>query len=223
MIKTADPTFFNKLLFWLTSDAVHSDRRSLSQMLFALNIYLMYASISQYIKTIRQSRRVRRIICVVHLVGYMQIYFGGAFFPSIMLHFAYLDYVRSAVLEGIEVCETVGRWYVYECQIIDQFSQNLDYSTNYPYFHLGLIAFILLLLGFACLRVRLSKLYAYVAIDPSVSSSPCVICHDDLSEETTVSLPCFRTHSFHKKCIDSWLDGPGNGTCPICRTVVPTN
>ncbi|XP_068187104.1 E3 ubiquitin-protein ligase TTC3 isoform X2 [Antennarius striatus] len=42
---------------------------------------------------------------------------------------------------------------------------------------------------------------------------PCIICHDDMSPEDICVLNC--RHSFHKKCIKSWLKE--KTTCPTCR------
>uniref|UniRef100_A0AAV2JBM9 RING-type E3 ubiquitin transferase n=2 Tax=Knipowitschia caucasica TaxID=637954 RepID=A0AAV2JBM9_KNICA len=45
------------------------------------------------------------------------------------------------------------------------------------------------------------------------SEDPCIICHDDMSEEDTCVLEC--RHSFHHECIRSWLKE--QSTCPTCR------
>ncbi|XP_069001878.1 E3 ubiquitin-protein ligase TTC3 isoform X2 [Embiotoca jacksoni] len=42
---------------------------------------------------------------------------------------------------------------------------------------------------------------------------PCIICHEDMSPEDTSVLAC--RHSFHDKCIRSWLKE--QSTCPTCR------
>ncbi|XP_064413293.1 E3 ubiquitin-protein ligase TTC3 isoform X2 [Latimeria chalumnae] len=42
---------------------------------------------------------------------------------------------------------------------------------------------------------------------------PCIICHDDLSQETLCVLEC--GHRFHKECIKEWLKK--QSTCPTCR------
>nr|XP_019941403.1 PREDICTED: E3 ubiquitin-protein ligase TTC3 [Paralichthys olivaceus] len=42
---------------------------------------------------------------------------------------------------------------------------------------------------------------------------PCIICHDDMSPDSTCVLGC--RHSFHKECIRSWLKE--HSTCPTCR------
>ncbi|KAK7907059.1 hypothetical protein WMY93_015671 [Mugilogobius chulae] len=51
------------------------------------------------------------------------------------------------------------------------------------------------------------------------SEDPCIICHDDMSEEDMCVLEC--RHSFHKECIRSWLKE--QSTCPTCRehTLLP--
>ncbi|XP_041718315.2 E3 ubiquitin-protein ligase TTC3 isoform X2 [Coregonus clupeaformis] len=42
---------------------------------------------------------------------------------------------------------------------------------------------------------------------------PCIICHDDMSQEDLCVLEC--RHSFHTECIKSWLKE--QSTCPTCR------
>ncbi|XP_043927960.1 E3 ubiquitin-protein ligase TTC3 [Protopterus annectens] len=42
---------------------------------------------------------------------------------------------------------------------------------------------------------------------------PCIICHEDLSQETLCVLEC--RHGFHKECIKAWLKE--QSTCPTCR------
>ncbi|KAJ0004132.1 hypothetical protein NQD34_010346 [Periophthalmus magnuspinnatus] len=45
------------------------------------------------------------------------------------------------------------------------------------------------------------------------TEDPCIICHDDMSQEDMCVLEC--RHSFHKECIRSWLKE--QSTCPTCR------
>jgi hypothetical protein len=49
------------------------------------------------------------------------------------------------------------------------------------------------------------------------NDNTCSICWDksDYNYYTTCN------HSFHKKCIDKWLEN--NNTCPICRTIIKQN
>ncbi|XP_051869307.1 E3 ubiquitin-protein ligase DZIP3-like isoform X2 [Pristis pectinata] len=42
---------------------------------------------------------------------------------------------------------------------------------------------------------------------------PCVICHEELSAESMLILPC--AHKFHSQCIEPWLNE--QRTCPTCR------
>ncbi|XP_076017533.1 E3 ubiquitin-protein ligase TTC3 [Genypterus blacodes] len=42
---------------------------------------------------------------------------------------------------------------------------------------------------------------------------PCIICHEDMNPDEICVLEC--RHSFHKKCIKSWLKQ--QSTCPTCR------
>ncbi|XP_076111314.1 uncharacterized protein LOC143079699 isoform X1 [Mytilus galloprovincialis] len=42
---------------------------------------------------------------------------------------------------------------------------------------------------------------------------PCVICHEEMTPDTTVRLECH--HRFHDECIRKWLKE--NSTCPNCR------
>lgn len=42
---------------------------------------------------------------------------------------------------------------------------------------------------------------------------PCIICHEDMSNEDLCVLEC--RHSFHRECIRSWLKE--QSTCPTCR------
>jgi hypothetical protein len=52
------------------------------------------------------------------------------------------------------------------------------------------------------------------AIGPDKQTS-CVICMDDfVSNNVLTTLPC--KHSFHKKCIGTWLT-KGKASCPICN------
>uniref|UniRef100_H3B6W4 RING-type E3 ubiquitin transferase n=1 Tax=Latimeria chalumnae TaxID=7897 RepID=H3B6W4_LATCH len=50
-------------------------------------------------------------------------------------------------------------------------------------------------------------------IFPPFEEDPCIICHDDLSQETLCVLEC--GHRFHKECIKEWLKK--QSTCPTCR------
>ncbi|KAF9621126.1 hypothetical protein IFM89_016620 [Coptis chinensis] len=46
----------------------------------------------------------------------------------------------------------------------------------------------------------------------------CAICLDQVrTGQDRRVLWC--EHKFHNICIETWLNGQGNGTCPICRTV----
>ena len=44
----------------------------------------------------------------------------------------------------------------------------------------------------------------------------CIICYELIEEEET-TLKC--KHSFHKKCLDRWIDEDKN-SCPTCRGVI---
>ena len=48
----------------------------------------------------------------------------------------------------------------------------------------------------------------------------CPICCDKIKAVDLCTLPCHKTHVFHKSCIDLWVDESGGiekATCPICR------
>lgn len=47
----------------------------------------------------------------------------------------------------------------------------------------------------------------------ALSEDPCVICHEDLTAEAMLCLPC--AHKFHAQCIGPWLNE--QRTCPTCR------
>ncbi|XP_078264773.1 E3 ubiquitin-protein ligase DZIP3-like isoform X2 [Rhinoraja longicauda] len=47
----------------------------------------------------------------------------------------------------------------------------------------------------------------------ALSEDPCVICHEDLTTEAMLILPC--AHKFHSQCIGPWLKE--QRTCPTCR------
>lgn len=44
----------------------------------------------------------------------------------------------------------------------------------------------------------------------------CIICTEDLRENTVRMMPCNGKHFFHSQCIDEWLSA--HATCPTCRT-----
>ena len=51
------------------------------------------------------------------------------------------------------------------------------------------------------------------------SNTNCIICFEDFTEEDKVTvLPCNAKHSFHEKCIKSWLST--KNTCPLCNAPV---
>ncbi len=48
----------------------------------------------------------------------------------------------------------------------------------------------------------------------------CPICCETIKAADLCTLPCHKTHVFHKSCIDLWVDESGGiekSTCPICR------
>eukprot|EP00173_Palmaria_palmata_P004042 Plantae.Rhodophyta-Palmaria_palmata.ctg472.p1 GENE.Plantae.Rhodophyta-Palmaria_palmata.ctg472~~Plantae.Rhodophyta-Palmaria_palmata.ctg472.p1 ORF type:complete len:386 (+),score=33.34 Plantae.Rhodophyta-Palmaria_palmata.ctg472:173-1159(+) len=47
-------------------------------------------------------------------------------------------------------------------------------------------------------------------------SVDCIICTEDLNEDTVRMMPCNGKHVFHSQCIDEWLSA--HATCPTCRT-----
>jgi hypothetical protein len=47
--------------------------------------------------------------------------------------------------------------------------------------------------------------------------TPCTICYDDLSSET--SMTTFCGHDFHNDCINRWID-QDKSTCPLCRASI---
>ncbi|XP_067401360.1 E3 ubiquitin-protein ligase TTC3 isoform X2 [Emydura macquarii macquarii] len=49
--------------------------------------------------------------------------------------------------------------------------------------------------------------------DSITTDDPCIICHEELSQEDLCVLEC--GHSFHKWCIGTWLKT--QSTCPTCR------
>ncbi len=49
---------------------------------------------------------------------------------------------------------------------------------------------------------------------------PCAICSDDMTAPSMT--PCCM-HVFCEGCITSWLRGPGQGKCPMCRTAITTS
>ncbi|XP_015054997.2 E3 ubiquitin-protein ligase SDIR1-like [Solanum pennellii] len=52
------------------------------------------------------------------------------------------------------------------------------------------------------------------------SNDECLVCLDELGEETqVVRLPC--SHMFHAECITKWLEN--SHYCPLCRFEMPTN
>ncbi|XP_006349597.1 E3 ubiquitin-protein ligase RING1-like [Solanum tuberosum] len=56
--------------------------------------------------------------------------------------------------------------------------------------------------------------------DERNSNDECLVCLDELGEETeVVRLPC--SHMFHAECITKWLEN--SHYCPLCRFEMPTN
>ncbi|XP_069152470.1 E3 ubiquitin-protein ligase MPSR1-like [Solanum lycopersicum] len=56
--------------------------------------------------------------------------------------------------------------------------------------------------------------------DERNSNDECLICLDELGEETDVlRLPC--SHMFHAECITKWLQN--SHYCPLCRFEMPTD
>jgi hypothetical protein len=58
---------------------------------------------------------------------------------------------------------------------------------------------------------------------PATSSRDCCpICMEDLDKtlegQTSVALPCF--HVYHGACIQKWLVGSGQDSCPMCKLPV---
>uniref|UniRef100_A0A8C7SHB5 RING-type E3 ubiquitin transferase n=1 Tax=Oncorhynchus mykiss TaxID=8022 RepID=A0A8C7SHB5_ONCMY len=53
----------------------------------------------------------------------------------------------------------------------------------------------------------------YVCLVQLNMEDPCIICHEDMSQEDLCVLEC--RHSFHRECIKSWLKE--QSTCPTCR------
>ncbi|XP_054611276.1 E3 ubiquitin-protein ligase TTC3 isoform X2 [Dunckerocampus dactyliophorus] len=59
-------------------------------------------------------------------------------------------------------------------------------------------------------RVQHQKPHDTVALN---LEDPCIICHEDMNPQDHCVLEC--RHTFHKKCITSWLKE--NSSCPTCR------
>ncbi len=60
------------------------------------------------------------------------------------------------------------------------------------------------------------------ALPLALSQDCCPICMEDLDKEVegqaSISLPCF--HVFHGACIQKWLVGSGQDSCPMCKLPV---
>jgi hypothetical protein len=49
----------------------------------------------------------------------------------------------------------------------------------------------------------------------TTSCNDCVICLDEISEDTKSELEC--THTFHTACITHWMKVARQKDCPICK------
>lgn len=52
----------------------------------------------------------------------------------------------------------------------------------------------------------------------NLDSKDCPICYEALKDAFHV--PCNESHVFDRECIELWVKGKGNNTCPTCRAVL---
>ncbi len=90
-------------------------------------------------------------------------------------------------------------------ELVNQ-ENNPDYSLNVHIYEKEKIP----------LRKKLEHLPPYQLIRPNdpICSETCTICQDSFNYGIYKrELPC--KHTFHKRCIDKWLDT--NMSCPLCK------
>ncbi|KAI7940745.1 hypothetical protein MJO28_013030 [Puccinia striiformis f. sp. tritici] len=75
--------------------------------------------------------------------------------------------------------------------------------------------------GFLDNLVLLNPIRSQSEIDPSLPDD-CPICQEQFSERlgaAVVQLPCHSSHTYHRDCIQEWLQE--NSNCPLCRFELP--
>ncbi len=218
----SDSAFLRNVLVWITTDAVNNYRKLLALFLIVSNIYMLVFLMNESDRVLEQIRIQHPSTRQLHYLGFTFINYGGVMCPSVMLYFAYLDYVRETVRAARGLCLSNGWRFPSECMAIDKYYHTLNTTVKYPYLIIATFATVTVIVGWLFIRVRVVRSYQYTPIRRNTSTDPCVICHDGLCKERAVRLPCPHPHAFHEQCIDDWLDSLDQPSCPMCRAVVPS-
>lgn len=96
-----------------------------------------------------------------------------------------------------------------------------DYYILYSFF---IYATFVSLVCWRCSSNRVSQLRVHLTEYPSLlnqhsetcfhKEGDCIICLEDYGNKELRVLKCF--HSFHKDCIDRWIETSKKMECPIC-------
>jgi len=89
------------------------------------------------------------------------------------------------------------------------------------YTMLNLFLFLLLLIPQAYAGLPTKEKNKQKNAAQAQESHKCAICLSNINPNNApsiVTLPCYKTHIFHRRCITKWFDK--NASCPLCKTKI---